>query len=399
MIDNSILENLTILYAEDDLLIQEGTAETLRLFKSNVICANNGLEALEIFKTSKQNIDMILTDIKMPKLDGIKMIEEIRKTNNTIPIVITTAHQETTFLKKSIELGISSYVLKPIDIYQLRESLIKAIEPYILKNKLIKKNKELKKVIKKNKEQHKIMITQSRFAAMGEMINMISHQWRQPLAAIGTASFHLKYKFQTNDFNLETLEGRKRQADFFNKKFDEIEFYVQNLTTTIDDFRDFYKSDKETTKISIDHPIENALKLIQKSFRVLNIEIVKAYKHTKDVNIYQNEIIHVVLNILKNAQDNFLEKQIQNAKLQINTLDIDNGIKIEISDNGGGIKKSIIKDIFNPYFSTKLEKNGTGIGLYMSKIIVEKHHKGEIKATNTKDGVCFSIILPLGTTP
>ena len=194
MIDNRALENITILYAEDEPLIREGTAETLRLFKVNVICAKNGLEALDLYKNQKQNIDMVLTDIKMPKLDGLSLIKEIRKLNKFIPVVITTAHQETNFLKTSIELGVSAYVLKPIDIYQLRDTLIKAIEPQVLKDRLIEKNQKLQIEIEKNKEKHQVMMTQSRFASMGEMINMIAHQWRQPLASIGTASFNLKYK-------------------------------------------------------------------------------------------------------------------------------------------------------------------------------------------------------------
>lgn len=394
MTNNSTLENITILYAEDEPLLLEETAYTLRLFKVNVICAKNGLEALELYKNQKQNIDMILTDIKMPKLDGLSLIKEIREIDKFIPVIITTAHQETDFLKTSIELGISAYVLKPIDIYQLRDTLIKAIEPQRLKNALIEKNTKLQIEIKKNEEKNKIMLIQSRFATIGEMINMIAHQWRQPLAAIGTASFNLKYKTQTNKFDLDTKKGQKQQADFFTTKLDEIEYYVQNLTTTIDDFRNFYKSDKILVKKPIEIPINNALKIVEKSISVNNIKLIKEFNSLQEINFYENEITHVILNILKNSQDNFLEKQPKDMHITITTIDTKEGCEVNICDNGGGIKNDVVDKIFEPYFSTKKEKNGTGIGLYMSKIIIDKHHKGHINVKNTKEGVCFSLILP-----
>jgi len=391
--DKKVLKNITVLYAEDESLIQEGLTETLNLFGINVICATNGQEGLSAFKASKIKIDLILTDIKMPKLDGLGMLKKIRDIDKDVPVVITTAHQETSFLMQSIDLSISAYVLKPIDIYKLEGTLIKAMEPQILKEKLIQKNKKLKIEVQKNIENQQIMVTQSRFAAMGEMINMIAHQWRQPLASIGTASFNLKYKVLTEKYNLETKEGRIEQADFFSKKLDEIEFYVQNLTTTIDDFRNFYKSDKILVNKTIDNPITNSLKIIQKDLEASNINIKLDFQSKNNINIYENEIIHVLINILKNAQDKLLEKETDNAKIEIKTQDLTHSVQIDIYDNGGGIEDKNFDKIFEPYFSTKKEKNGTGIGLYMSKIIVENHHQGQLYATNVKEGVCFSIIL------
>ena len=394
MIDKNILKNITVLYAEDESVIQEGITETLNLFEINVICAKNGQEGLSIFNSLNKKIDLILTDIKMPKLDGLGMIKKIREIDKEIPVIITTAHQETNFLMQSIELDISAYVLKPIDIYKLEESLIKAMESKVLREELREKNKVLEIEIKKNEEKQKIMEAQSRFAAMGEMISMIAHQWRQPLASIGTASFNLKYKLLSEEYDLETKKGREEQSNFFKKKLDEIELYVQNLTTTIDDFRNFFKTDKNFVNINIENPIKNTLKIMQEDLKSNNIDVTLNFKSQNKINIYENEIIHVIINILKNAQDKFLEKKIQNARIEIETLDLENGVKIDVYDNGGGIKKENLDIIFEPYFSTKKEKNGTGIGLYMSKIIVEKNHKGKIYATNIKEGICFSIIIP-----
>lgn len=393
MMDKQILKNITVLYAEDESVIQEGITETLILFGINVICAKNGQEGLSLFQSNKESIDLILTDIKMPELDGLGMIEKIRELDEYIPIIITTAHQETNFLMQSIEYNINDYVLKPIDIYKLEKNIIKAIEAKVLKEKLLEKNKKLEIEIQKNEEKQHIIETQSRFAAMGEMINMIAHQWRQPLASIGTASFNLKYKLLREEFDLETKEGREQQSYFFSKKLDEIEFYVQNLTTTINDFRNFFKTDKISVNTNIQNSIQHTLKIIQKDLQSNNIQVILDLKSKKQIDIYENEIIHVLINILKNAQDKFVEKETENPKIEIKTEDLEDTIKIDIYDNGGGIEDDKLNIIFEPYFSTKKEKNGTGIGLYMSKIIVEKNHRGSIFASNVNDGICFSIIL------
>ncbi|PHR72000.1 MAG: hypothetical protein COA66_07295 [Arcobacter sp.] len=394
MIDKDLLKNMTILYAEDEDSIQNGITETLSLFGIHVICAKNGQEGLSLFKAAKTKIDLILTDIKMPKMDGLLMVQKIREVDEFIPVVITTAHQETNLLMKAIDLGISSYVLKPIDIYKLKETLHKAIEPKILKEQLLEQNKKLNIEVQKNKENQKIMVTQSRFAAMGEMINMIAHQWRQPLASIGTAAFTLKYKILSDAFNLDLKEQRNEQSVFFKNKLDEIEFYVQNLTTTIEDFRNFYKSDKKVLNKTIDSAIHNCLKIMKKDLQASNIEVQLDLKSKNKLNIYENEIIHVFLNILKNAQEKLLEKENHKLILEICTKDIKNTVQIDIYDNGGYLDENIKDKIFEPYFSTKKEKNGTGIGLYMSKIIIENHHQGKLFVKNIREGVCFSIILP-----
>ena len=393
MEDNQILKNITVLYAEDEAIIQQGITETLNLFEINVSCATNGQEALDIFQASKEKIDLILTDIKMPKIDGLGLIQKVRETDKDIPIIITSAHQESNLLLESIDLNISAYILKPIDIYKLEQALIKAIESKVLKEALIEKNKKLEIEIEKNKQKQKIMETQSRFAAMGEMISMIAHQWRQPLASIGTASYNLKHKILSEKFDLKTEQGRIEQTSFFNKKLEEIEFYVQNLTATIDDFRNFYKSDKVLVQTDINTPIENSLKIMQKDLESNNIKIKLDLQSKTLIKIYENEISHVIINILKNAQDKFLDKKLNNTHIEIATQDIDKGIKLDIYDNGGGIENENIDMIFEPYFSTKKDKNGTGIGLYMSKIIIENNHKGKISVSNDRDGVCFSIIL------
>lgn len=140
--NNEILKNLTILYVEDDEFIRENTVITLSMLELNVIAAVDGEDGIQKFQNNS-NIDFILTDISMPNMNGLDMIEEIKKTKEDIPVIITTAHQEISYLYRAIELHVNSYIMKPIDITNLIKALIKAVEPSILKNELINKNQEL----------------------------------------------------------------------------------------------------------------------------------------------------------------------------------------------------------------------------------------------------------------
>lgn len=142
MTDN-ILDNLTILYVEDEESIKKNTLITLELLNANIIDASNGKEGLEKFIDNKDKIDIIITDLSMPIMNGLEMIEEIKKINESIPTLITTAHQEISYLKKAIELNVTSYILKPIDIRDIVTTVEKAMEPIRLKEALIAKNEEL----------------------------------------------------------------------------------------------------------------------------------------------------------------------------------------------------------------------------------------------------------------
>ena len=248
----------------------------------------------------------------------------------------------------------------------------------------------------KMEEQDKFILQQSKLAQMGEMISMIAHQWRQPLAAINSNILGINSKIASNRFDLSNESSQKEFFDYLNKKHTKIKDYTQELSDIIDVFRTFYKPDKEKKKISLVLPIENTLKIVETSLEASNIQVVKNFKIKDKLFIYQNELMQVLSNIFKNSKDNFIEQNIKNRVINIKTEKNDNKLVIRISDNGGGIPKDIISKIFNPYFTTKDEKNGTGMGLYMSKMIVEKHHLGKLKVKNIKNGVCFKIILPSG---
>ncbi len=250
-------------------------------------------------------------------------------------------------------------------------------------------DKQIEDEVEKNRLQEIQLLQQSRLAQMGEMISMIAHQWRQPLHAISTTAASMKFTIELEEYNCATQEGKEEQQEYFLHKLDSIEEYIQNLTTTVDDFRNFYKPNKKEKKLLLEEVCEKALKIIRASLKADGIELVYAYNSQEMLTMFDGEMMQVLLNLFKNAQDNFKEQTIKSPWIKI----ITHKNTIKICDNGGGIPETIMEKIFDPYFSTKNEKNGTGLGLYMSKTIIEEHHYGKIYAQNTNDGVCFIIEL------
>ncbi len=266
-----------------------------------------------------------------------------------------------------------------------------------LEEEILNINKDLKKRVKeeveKNIEKDKQMLHKSKLIQMGEMVSMIAHQWRQPLGAIASTVVNMKFKIMMHSWNFTDSKDVKEAEKFFNDGLDDIDSYVQSLTHIIDDFRDFYKPNSKAVKSKIDIVIDKATKMIASSLRDSRVDVRKDFRSKDEVNIYQSEMMQVILNILQNAKDNFKERGIANPIITIETYDTQKSVVVEICDNGGGISEDIMTNIFDPYFSTKDEKNGTGLGLYMSKMIVEEHHSGELEAFNKDEGVCFKIEL------
>ena len=240
-----------------------------------------------------------------------------------------------------------------------------------------------------NLEKEQQLLQQSRLAQMGEMISMIAHQWRQPLGAISATAINMQMKIELNSYDLSQENGKKIYQDYLYSELTNISEYVQNLTTTIDDFRNFYKPNKEIITTKLENICIKSLNIIKASLMNENVNIIREYNSNFKIKMYENEMMQVILNILQNSHDNFKEKNIKDPYILIKTEDK----SISIFDNGGGIPKDIIENIFDPYFSTKQNKNGTGLGLHMSKTIVEDHHNGILSVKNINNGVCFTITL------
>ncbi len=249
----------------------------------------------------------------------------------------------------------------------------------------------VKDEIAKNRAKDQKLFQQSRLAQMGELLSMIAHQWRQPLGSISATTSNIEMKMQMDKYDLETKEGAWACKKFLYEKLSKIDNYVQNLSSTIDDFRNFYNPNKERKVLTINEPILKALEIINSSLRSHGIEVLEEYKSSKVFSMAEGELMQVFLNIFKNAQDNFKEKGTINPRILITTTDTSDGIEVHISDNGGGIPSEYMMKIFDPYFSTKNRKNGTGLGLYMSKTIIEEHHNGKLSVINSDNGAEFII--------
>lgn len=238
---------------------------------------------------------------------------------------------------------------------------------------------KVEKELEKNRLKDQQLVQQSRLAQMGEMISMIAHQWRQPLAAISSTSNAINLKAKLNSLDKQTTIDLS----------DKITSYSKHLSSTIDDFREFFKSNKEKRETSYDDLINSVLSIVETSITNKNITLIKNLQSKDKFNTYPNEIKQVILNLIKNAEDILLEKQIQDAHIIIKSFDN----KLQIIDNAGGIPSDIIDKIFDPYFSTKTKKDGTGLGLYMSKTIIEEHCNGQLSVINKNDGAVFTIEL------
>lgn len=236
------------------------------------------------------------------------------------------------------------------------------------------------------------LLQQSRMAQMGEMLSMIAHQWRQPLGAISSAVFGIQTKLATGKFDGQ--ESNEELYKYLDTKHTRINEYVQFLSTTIDDFRNFFKPDKKKELVIFESPIGRALQIVESSLVSKGIDIGFTFNVNEKVAMFQNEIMQVILNIIKNAEDNFLERGTAEPKIRIETKIMPVHYEITISDNGGGISEHILANVFEPYFSTKDEKNGSGLGLYMSKMMIEEHSGGLLQVENTGEGAMFKILIP-----
>ena len=240
------------------------------------------------------------------------------------------------------------------------------------------------KELKKNRQQQLFMLQQSRLAQMGEMISMIAHQWRQPLNNLSMINQTLLKQYDTNRLDDKAIEYFRVNS---HKQ-------IILMSQTVDDFRNFFRSDKSKENFSVHTVIENILEITKAIFQSYEIKIVyEKPKNELEVYGHANEFSQVILNIINNAKDALLEKDIPYKEISLIVKRKDNMIVVIVEDNAGGIEESIQENIFDPYFSTKKAKNGTGLGLYMSKMIIEEQMGGRLEVHNTQKGACFVISL------
>ncbi len=253
-----------------------------------------------------------------------------------------------------------------------------------LESEVMQKTKELqllnesleqtiKDEVEKNHQKDVMINSQSRLASMGEMIGNIAHQWRQPLNALGITVQKMQRFHQMGRLDEEVI----------NKSVEKSMMLINKMSDTIDDFMGFFRPDKTKVKFDVGEVIEETVNLLEASLKNNFIE-VNIIRTDDDANIdgYRGEFTQVILNIISNAKDILLEKNIKQPTINIAILKENDVIIITIEDNGGGVPETIIDKVFDPYFTTKEQGKGTGIGLYMSKMIIEENIGGKISVEN-----------------
>ena len=405
-------------YPNLDLVLVNNVEEGLNLVSKNQVFAFVDIKPILTYNIAKFSFK----DLKVSGNSGIDfslkimvrkefkdLIPILNKTIATIPasevITIVNSWNNVKF-QTSIDYTIV-WILTFVVFFSIIAFIHRTVTLNILNKKLKytveEKTKELRylnenlqiTIDKKTKElleKEAILNQQAKMAAMGEMIENIAHQWRQPLSVISTISSSLKIKREMN-----MLDDKE-----FYEALQSINRTSQHLSNTIDDFRNFFSPNKEINKFYISELIKKSKDLIKSRFDKFNIKVIE---NIDDIEIlsYQNELFQVILNLFSNSIDVLSSNEIEDKIIHIKIYQDENNLCIEFLDNGGGIKDEFINRVFEPYFTTKHKSQGTGVGLYMSLQIVTKHLNGEISVKNDTFihnnikyfGAKFTILLPI----
>lgn len=338
--------------------------EAVCILEEDIIIDCND-KAIRLFEMTKQHLI---------GLNIVDTVDHIECRENSFAFYLNSAyHGDSTTMECSLTLNKHSSEIK---IVEITLSGFGGND----KNKLVMIARDITARV----EEERIFRMQTRQAQMGEMISMIAHQWRQPLAIINAITSQMRL-----------IELMKEENDLlFIDNLIKIEEQSTHLSQTISAYRDFFRPDKPKEHFNISMLLNNALSLIDHTLKNHGIKIEKVVKHDFTLLTYRNEILQVMIALLKNSLDAFVENGVLNGQLLI-TLDqdYDYGI-ITINDNAGGIPPAVIHKLFIPYFTTKTKNNGTGLGLYMSKIIIEEHCGGIIETLSEGNETTFIVKLP-----
>ncbi len=237
--------------------------------------------------------------------------------------------------------------------------------------------------LRKNREKDHILMQQSRLASMGEMVHNIAHQWRQPLNALGLVISNLQADFVDGVATPETLDQDVTTARRL----------IKGMTTTIDEFRDFFRPDREKIDFDVADAVREALSIVGASMKNNRIELQCELEDGLLVSGHPNQYAQAVLNVMVNAKEAMSGHQVKDGRIRLKLVRAGNNAELTVDDDGGGIPEDILPKIFDPYYTTK--DQGSGIGLYMVKTIIEKGMGGRVEAVNAEKGARFVFSVPL----
>lgn len=356
--------------------------------------ANSGDKALAILERGKLLPDLILLDVRMPGLSGYSVCERLKANPRTagIPVIFVTARDAPGDEEKGLKLGAVDYITKPFIPGIVRARVQTQINLKQKTDVIEKLNRNLservRQEVEKNREQERLLMHQSRFVQMGEMLSMIAHQWRQPLNSVSLAAINLTTAAELGELNAAAV---KQQASF-------IQELTRRMSETIDDFTDFFKPDRHAETFYLQEVFERVASIASAQLQAHSIQLeldIAADARQQPLLGRRNELAHVFLNLVTNARDAFEEKGMTRGQIRIQ-VDLKAGaLEITVSDNAGGIAAEARDRLFDPYFTTKPQGKGTGIGLYMCRTIIERNYQGEITVKNQPQGAVFTLRLPL----
>ncbi|QWR78183.1 hybrid sensor histidine kinase/response regulator [Candidatus Magnetomonas plexicatena] len=358
--------------------------------------------------------DIVIMDILLSgQMDGIEAAQRIHKAHD-IPIIFLTSHVNNTLLERAKITDPFGYLLKPFQDTDLQTHIEMALYRHEMESQLKELNRTLearvKEEVQRSKQKDYMLIQQSKMATVGEMIGAIAHQWRQPLNVIALIVQNAEAVFEDGELDAGYM------SDMVQRTLKQITF----MSETIDSFTNFFKPGKIKMPFGINTAIREVIYLIYDLFKKIDIHITLSCtypgaikqppeSHRQEICLckpelmtegFKNEFKQVILNILCNARDAINKKKKegyfndgQSGEISVELSKSDDMLKVEIKDNGGGIPDEILEKLFEPYFTTKGEES-TGIGLYMSKIIIESNMGGRLYASNETNGAVFTIELP-----
>lgn len=334
-------------------------------FNVNIHTALSAQEAMKILL--EEQVDLILSDIQMPDIDGFEFAQYIKDIDSLkhIPIIfITGIFDKDEYKAKGYSIGAIEYITKPIN----NDLLISKLRIYI-------------EIYNKIKESNSMLIQSTKMASLGEMIGIISHQLKQPLNLISLYCDDMSFSYDYGELNKEYMQDFK-----LNTKQQ-----IAYMNNTINGFLEFFNPDKDQSKFNLSTAIMNATSILKSKNKAIDAKF--EYNLDDSIECYgvQMELTQVILNIVNNSLDAIKERNITDPKIIINSYNNDEKNILIIEDNAGGVENNQLDNLLKAYYTTK--SNGTGIGLYMVKMIIEGSFKGKIEIENTENGLKFIIFL------
>lgn len=385
-------DDLTVLYIEADVAIRRDSKKLFDSLFKEVITARDGEEGLhlykEYYKKNNKYVDIVITEINIPKLHGNDMLEAIKEINAYQRVIVTSVQKDLTYILQSLKLGVDDYLLKPIN----KEKYLDALQKVISKVRFTQQNRDkqnyLNALINKKEE---VLQQQEKMAQIGSLLESIAHQWKEPLNTIGVLVSGMDY-YRSNGINIED----KDLANFIVTSKQQVE----HLTETLDEFRTFYDNTKKFETFKITEVIDTVLLLLKDEFIKYKIDIKIHVYDDISITAVKNEFKHVILNLLNNSKDAFIRNNISDRRIDISVSVCADANVLQFNDTAGGIPNEHINDIFEKGISSKENKVGSGIGLNMVYKILEKYYcKVNVKNINnvipSEAGTSFTIKVPL----